>query len=82
MTTDAQALQIIAKLSNATDYEQADQILQEIKQQQPGAYKSIFTSLGKKIEDLSPLECNSLQWSMYRYTLMNIRKCSSMETAS
>ncbi|SEW21629.1 hypothetical protein [Chitinophaga arvensicola] len=81
MTTDEHALQIIAQLSTATDYQQADQLLLSVKKEQAVLYKEIFTSLLEKIELLSPLECNSLQWSMYRYTLMHVRKCITMEPA-
>jgi hypothetical protein len=80
MTTDEHALQIIAQLSTATDYQQADELLLSVKKEQAVLYKEIFTSLQEKIETLSPLECNSLQWSMYRYTLMHVRKCT-MEPA-
>jgi hypothetical protein len=81
MTTEEHALQIIAALSIATDYSQADGVLSAAKAGQPGRYKEIFTSLEEKIENLSPLECNSLQWSIYRYALMCVRKCIAAQPA-
>jgi hypothetical protein len=81
MTTDGHALEIIAQLGTITDYQQADQLLATIKKEHAALYKEIFTSLQEKIENLSPLECNSLQWSIYRYALMHVRKCTTMEPA-
>jgi hypothetical protein len=74
MTTEEHALQIIAALSIAADYSQADHVLSKAKTEHPVQFKDIFTSLEEKIENLSPLECNSLQWSIYRYALMCVRK--------
>lgn len=81
MTTDGLALEIIAQLGAVTDYQQADQLLASIKKEYTASSKKIFTLLREKIENLSPLECNSLQWSIYRYALMHVRKCESMEPA-
>lgn len=74
MTTDEHALQIIAALSTATNYAQADQILSAAEETHQQLFKKIIPSLQEKIENLSPLNCNSLQWSIYRYTLMCLRK--------
>lgn len=81
MTTDEQALLIIAQLSAAKDYMQADEILATVEKEYTSLPKDLLTSLQEKIENLSPLECNSLQWSNYRYTLMCIRKRTMMEPA-
>ncbi|MGF6845870.1 hypothetical protein QFZ51_001105 [Chitinophaga sp. W3I9] len=81
MTADEHALETIAQLGAITDYQQADQLLETIKKEHAALYKEIFTSLQEKIESLSPLECNSLQWSIYRYALMHIRKCTALEPA-
>ena len=81
MTTEEHALQIIAALGTATDYPQADEVLAAAKTGHPGQFKEIFASLEEKIENLSPLECNSLQWSIYRYALMCVRKCIAAQPA-
>ncbi|MGO4289523.1 hypothetical protein [Chitinophaga sp. RAB17] len=79
MTTDEHALLIVAQLGTAKDYTQADQILSAAEKNHQLLFKDILTSLQEKIENLSPLDCNSSQWSIYRYTLMCIH--SMMEPA-
>lgn len=81
MTTDEQAALIIAQLSTATDYTQADQILSAAEKEHQLLFKDILTFLQEKIENLSPLDCNSSQWSIYRYALMCIRRHAMMEPA-
>lgn len=80
MTTDEQAALIIAQLSTAKDYTQAKEILSAAEKDHQQLFKDILTSLQEKIENLSPLDCNSLQWSIYRYALMCVRRHSTMES--
>ncbi|RFS22564.1 hypothetical protein DVR12_12230 [Chitinophaga silvatica] len=79
MTKEKHALQILAKLSTATDYSQADQILNNSENELQALYKEVIPVLENKITELSPLDCNSLQWSIYKYTLVYTR--SQMEMA-
>jgi hypothetical protein len=81
MTTEEHALQIIAKLSTATNYEQADQILATAEREHQSLFQEILPVLENKISALSPLDCNSLQWSIYRYTLLQTRKSTHSEIA-
>ena len=79
MTTEEHALQIIAKLSTATNYEQADEILQASEKELNSTFKVVLPVLENKIAQLSPLDCNSLQWSIYKYTLLYTRKRTELE---
>jgi hypothetical protein len=79
MTTEEHALQIIAKLSTATNYEQADEILLASEKELKDTFKEVLPVLENKIAQLSPLDCNSLQWSIYKYTLVYTRKRTECE---
>lgn len=71
MTTDQFVLQTIEQIKKAGTNEQVRPIITGIKQS--SATDKVSTLLAA-IENISPLECTSEQWSRLRYALMLLYK--------
>jgi len=60
------------KLEDAQNYGQVDSIINEsvVRISNEGSIKEYFSALEKNLEQLSPLDCNSTQWSCFRYAIL------------
>jgi hypothetical protein len=83
MTTDDYALLIFEQLKSAKDYGQVESILTASVKNMTAEKKNGFiieryiSKLQLVLETLSPLNCNSVEWSNYRYALIYLRKLSA-----
>ncbi len=83
MTTDDYALLIFEQLKSAKDYGQVESILTTSVKDMTAEKKNGFiieryiNKLQLILETLSPLDCNSAEWSNYRYALIYVRKLSA-----
>ncbi|PSL49750.1 hypothetical protein CLV51_1011085 [Chitinophaga niastensis] len=80
MATADYVLQMMAAFNAAKDYTQVDNIIAAAEKDNNILFKGCLIQLQEKIEALSPLDCNSSQWSIYRYALMCLRRSSMMHT--
>lgn len=60
------------KLEKAQNYGQVDSIINESIERisNKRSVKEYFSELEKNLEQLSPLECSSTQWSCFRYAIL------------
>lgn len=70
-----------AKLKVVENYQQVYDLLYEVVTElriNNSKTCDVFTGeLQKRIEAVSPIDCNSTQWSCYRYALVLLRQLSS-----
>lgn len=75
MTTDQYVLQTIERIRMVENNEQAETIISETLQYaREKRQQNIVSKLLEAIEQISPLECTSEQWSHLRYALMLLYK--------
>lgn len=60
------------KLEKAQNYGQVDSIINESVERisDERSIEEYFSALEKNLEQLSPLECDSTQWSCFRYAIL------------
>jgi len=85
MTTDEYVLLIVEQLKIAENYSQVEAVIVQSVQNMTEKKKNGFIiqryliKLQSVLEDLSPLNCNSGQWALYRYALICVRKLLTMQ---